>query len=191
MSGDIEDFLRRAAQRRQTRQGAPNNPPQPAAQKPRAFAPMERAVVAVPLEDEIEPALLAEPLARRLEELKRRNELANQAEDAQRQGTQQRRQKAQADQARRAQADKARRNQGPKSGGAKSGPNIELVPKSPPPKGASSGPGAPTTQEQVPPPDAAQISQEIQELLQMMRSPQGLRSAILMREIFDRPEHRW
>jgi tellurite resistance protein len=47
------------------------------------------------------------------------------------------------------------------------------------------------TQETVAPADAAQISREIQELLQMMRSPQGLRSAILMREIFDRPEHRW
>jgi hypothetical protein len=183
MSGDIEDFLRRAAQRRQSRQGAQTNPPQPAGQKSRAFAPMERAVAAVPLEEEIEPALLAEPLARRLEELKRRNELTNQAEDAQRQGTQQRRQKAQ--------ADKARRTQGPKSGGPKSGPNIELVSKSTSPKGASSGPGAPMTQETVAPADAAQISQEIQELLQMMRSPQGLRSAILMREIFDRPEHRW
>lgn len=183
MSGDIEDFLRRAAQRRQTRQGTQSNPPQPAAgQRPRAFAPMERAVVAVPPEEEIEPALLAEPLARRLEELKRRNDLENQAEDAQRQGTRQRQQKAQ--------AEKAKRTQGHKSGGAKPGLNIELVPKSPTPKGASSKSGAPMTQE-TPPPDAAQISQEIQELLQMMRSPKGLRSAVLMREIFDRPEHRW
>lgn len=184
MSGDIEDFLRRAAQRRQMRQGAQGNQPQPAAgQSPRAFAPMERAVVAVPQEEEVEPALLSEPLARRLEELKRRNELANQAEDAQRQGTQQRRQKAQ--------AEKAKRTQGQKSGGPKSGPNIELVPKSQPRKGAASGPEAAMTEEPNAPADAAQISQEIQELLQMMRSPQGLRSAILMREIFDRPEHRW
>ncbi len=139
MSGDLEDFLRRAAQRRQAKT-AQQQQSQPA-QRPRPQYTDQRTerVARIPDQDEILTAEIVEEdsfAARR-----RRLEAAKQAAT-----------KAEAEA-----AEQMKRVAGSKHSTA--------------PVILSGNPA--------------------QDLLKMLKRPGGIQQAILLREIFDRPEHRW
>ena len=139
MSGDLEDFLRRAAQRRQAKEAQQQSSQRPPRQKPqysnrrteRMVEPVEEVVVAEVIEEPISPLAEAH---RRVEEAKR---AAAQAE-----------------------AELATKSKGQR----KSGVSISTT--------VSTGnPGL--------------------DLVHMLSNHGGLRQAILLNEILERPEHRW
>lgn len=179
MSGDIEDFLKRAAQRRQARQGSqPPPPPPPRPRSEYSNARNERITRAQDeYEDDIEPALLEEPLAQRLAELKRKQLAAQTAQTAKRQGSAERRDQSPG----RDQRGKAERATLKQSSAAK---RAAASPKqaSPPASVAAA-----TAQAAA----APVATTPVEELMRLLQTPQGLRNAFLMREILDRPEHRW
>lgn len=171
MSDDIEDFLRRAAQRRQARQaGQATPPPMPRGRPEYTDARRERNVA--PREDDELPGTLpedevAEPLARRIAELKRQQAAKQSARAADRRATV-------------GNKTSSKRSQ---SGAAESARSEAAATKSPLAGGL--------TESVSQPPAATPAEQPVPELLELLRTPHGLRNAILLREIFDRPEHRW
>lgn len=148
MAGDLEDFLRRAAQRRQQKAAQAQPQPQPKRVPPQySDSRTERIVRPVNLDDQgplDQPVLAAEIVdddsslyAQRMQKV----------EDARRAAAS----------AKRVADDLARRSSQ---------------------KTPSAGSLGPTG---VP----------IQDLVNLLRQPGGIQQAILLREIFDRPEHRW
>ena len=147
MSGDLEDFLRRAAQRRQAKSAQAEKPA--AASRPRqrpqySNSRTERVVRTV--DDEAHDEVLAATV------VEDSNSLSN------------RRKKLEA-----AQAEAARAQ-------AETAEKLKKV------KQASGKGGAVA---------AALTGDAGESLLAALKSPNGLRQAILLREIIDRPTHRW
>lgn len=142
MSGDLEDFLRRAAQRRQAKAAQQQQPAQQ--QRPRSRpqysdSRTERIVQAV--DDDIPVAEVVEDDTSSLAARRRRLEQSKKAAE---------------------QAEAAKRVR-------------------------SAKPSArPATAATIPLAGSA-----AQDLLRILRQPGGIKQAILLREILDRPEHRW
>lgn len=141
MSGDLEDFLRRAAQRRQAKSAQQQQPP--ARQRPQySDRSRERVVDAIVVEEPIMTEVIDDnhdSLTERRKRLERSRQAAAEAE-------------AQAAQA-------LKKVQG---GGSRTGStNVSLS-------------GVPA-----------------RDLVRLLRLPGGISQAILLREILDRPEHRW
>lgn len=197
MSGDIEDFLKRAAQRRQERQAnQPPVPPKTSQPPPRpeyTDARRERSVSPIDDDDEIVIAQVVQaPVAERIAELKRR-----QAE-AQSGGLDRRPvQSAGREPATRPVAPlPPTARQVPTSGrGAVSDratvPGRGAATAS---VSATSGPGGAAQSGFMA--SGAQLSAGaddalIEQLLSSLRNPQGLKQAVLLHEILDRPVHRW
>lgn len=174
MSGDIEDFLKRAAQRRQARQGG-SPEPSPAAPPPRPeYSSARRERVARPVEDDDDELVVAEvvqqPLSERIAELKRTQAAAQASRQDARQGTAARRDTATA----KAEAARLKRVMAQTPAPAARPPQNISATSAERQAAASSHPDA-----------------LIDELLKSLSSPGGLRKAILLHEILDRPEHRW
>lgn len=159
MSGDLEDFLRRAAQRRQAK-GAPNRPQaqarssgtaRGASSTPRA-APQysDRFAERVVQQFDDDEVLMAEVVEDEEESISARLRRLEAAKKA----------------AAEAQAEVARR-QAQQRSGAQGTPAPEAGSTLP-----SSGSSA-------------------QELLKLLKQPGGLQQSILLKEILDRPQHRW
>jgi hypothetical protein len=149
MSGDLEDFLRRAAQRRQAKASQRPQPPAPRPKPQYSNRDTERVVDAVIVEEPLVAEVIAEdsnPLAaqqRRLQESRKAAALA------------------QAEAAKKLSNIKGRR----------------------PSRLGSRARGGPAS--------LALSGVTSEDLIRLLSSPQGIRQAILLREILDRPEHRW
>lgn len=167
MSGDIEDFLRRAAERRQARQG---NRPAPAASPARheySDARRERLPQARPDDDELVVAeVIEEPMSRKLAELRQAQAAAQATREANAHK----------------QASLAKRLKRAERAAAKTQAQ-RSTPQSP----LRSNPATSLTAAVTPPPEPDLIV----ELQEALRTPHGLRSAMLLHEILARPEHRW
>ena len=155
MARDIEEFLRKAAERRaQAQRGgqpAPAQPPRPAAQQPRPFSPPreeERVVEAVI----VDPDIVIES----------HRGIREQASAYQSQPVDQADEKMESHLNQVFEHDLGSLRHAPSS---KPGSTPE----------ASSG-------------EDATVAEE---LLRMIQTPHSLRSAIILREILERPEHRW
>ena len=149
MSGDLEDFLRRAAQRRQAKSA---QQPQPQARRPKpqySNRDTERVVDAVIVDEPMMAEVVAEdssPLAAQQGHLQESRKAAA---------------LAQAEAAKQMSQIKGRRQ-------AKGRPAAGTGPSSLALSGVTS-----------------------EDLVRLLSSPQGIKQAILLREILDRPEHRW
>jgi hypothetical protein len=144
MSGDLEDFLRRAAQRRQAK-AAQQSQPAPRRQPPQYSDRRTERVVQPREADEVLTAEIVEDDPDSFSARLRRLEEAKQA-------------------AAKAEAEAAKKL-------AKA-------------RGKSLRPKSPSV--------AVALSENpTQELVKMLRNSGGIRQAILLREILDRPEHRW
>jgi hypothetical protein len=166
MSGDIEDFLRRAAQRRQARQA--NNPPSAAPPTRPEYSDARRERMPQVRDDDDELVIaevVEEPLSRKLAELKR----AQASAQAMREAT--------------TRAERQRASESTHGLGAQRLADRPSVP--PPGQQAMSA----SRTSQAPGPDVQSVA--IGDLHESLRSAQGLRSAILLHEILDRPVHRW
>jgi len=186
MSGDLEDFLKRAAERRQSRQAkTPPQPQQRPAARPEYTDARRERTVRPPAgdDDEIVVAqVIEEPLAKRIAELQRKQAEAQSARHANREGSASRREAHPVESAM-AENDRkrvARRDAGRAESAAMSRPRSDA----PASKAAALGESASAAEHF----DADSL---IDELVASLKSPQGLRKAMLMREILDRPEHRW
>lgn len=153
MAGDLEDFLRRAAERRKAKEGGgggqPQRPPQQPAARPAQGPPdrpQQRPQQQRQRPPEPEPVLVAEVVEIPDPFQVRREQIAEA--------------KAAAEKAKAAAAKQASQLPATASGKAKPAP-IE-----------STGNVA-------------------KDLIQMLRRPGGISQAILLREILERPEHRW
>jgi hypothetical protein len=142
MSGDLEDFLRRAAQRRQAK-AAQQQPPAPRQRPQYSDRRTERIVRPVEADEILTAEIVEEEDPNSFQARMRRVEEAKRA------------------------AAKARAEATPKLKKVKTG------------QPRSSGVGA------------ALSGNPAQDLLRLLRQPGGIQQAILLREIFDRPEHRW
>jgi hypothetical protein len=170
MSGDIEDFLRRAAERRQARQA--NKPAAPPPQAPRpeySDARRERAPRARDDDELVVAEVVEEPLSRKLAELKRAQAAAQATREA-------------------ARAQSRHGGSVPPVGHAS--PVQPLRPSERVPlASANSQGGSPTVTSKAAAPDLQNAA--ITDLHEILKTPQGLRSAILLHDILARPEHRW
>jgi len=169
MSGDIEDFLRRAAERRQARQA--NRPPPAAPPARPEYSDARRERMSRPrVEDDdlVVAEVVDEPLARKLAELRDAQATAQ----AMREVTTRQQQTPLAQRpglAERA----AARAQAQRSPG--------LTPIRPTPAASvTTAAAAPMVQ-----------SEAMFELHEALKTPHGLRNAMLLHEILARPEHRW
>ena len=154
MSGDLEDFLRRAAARRQTK--SPTQPQRASQPKPRGQADQQgtrrreytdRRQERVPqTADVADEPITAEVVSDEIESL----------------SDQRRRIKAATEQ-----AEKIRQQ------------TEEKLPQQARPSRSEAPTGTGST------------SNAAEDLLGMLRHPSGLRTAFLLREVLDRPEHRW
>lgn len=164
MANDLEDFLRRAAARRQANQAArPAAPPPP----PQYTSARSERVVREVEPEPTPPLVSSDPRRRQMEA--RRAELARRSESAGR-------------------SESTRRRAGSAASRAGS---------------AASRAGAQTAElVRQAEPVSAQVVQAVAVaetpaalspggLIAALRSPEGIRQAILMREILDRPIHRW
>lgn len=148
MSGDLEDFLRRAAQRRQAKSA---QQPQPQAARPKPEYSNRRT------ERVVDAVIVEEPMVAEIV-----------AEDTRSFAAQQRRLRESQQQAARAKADAAAKLSQLKqrhpfsSGGRRRGAARVVL------TGVTS-----------------------QDLIRLLATPQGIRQAILLREVLERPEHRW
>lgn len=195
MSGDIEDFLKRAAERRQSRQ-ATRPAAQPAKTPPASRNPARpeytdsRRERTVPPHEDDDDLVVAEvveqPLAKRIAELKQKQAEAQAAKQADRAGPIARREASAADK-------ETRRKDPNRNRPASSVRNEPLGAARR--AGASAGSSAQTPGSLTPsaaPVASADSGQAlIDELLQSLKSPHGLQRAVLLHEILDRPVHRW
>ncbi len=173
MSGDIEDFLRRAAERRQARQANKSAPPATASSRPEySDTRRERTPQARDDDDELVVAeVIEEPLSRKLAELKRAQATAQAMREA---------------------SGRTESQPGP-SGSPPIGGTHSAESQRPATRASILSPSRSTASQsvtsQAPGPDLQSVA--IGDLHEALKTPQGLRSAILMHEILDRPEHRW
>jgi len=166
MSGDLEDFLRRAAQRRQAKAGGgdppPGGPRQPSQRPPAQQAPQRQPSqrqkpqysnsrterVTRPVEEEIVVAEVVEDLDSQWTQRRRKIEEAKQA------------------------AKQAEQEAAQAFSKMKGKAGVQVIPLS----------GS----------DNSKVTGfTIEDLVQMLHRPGGMQQAVLLKEILDRPEHRW
>jgi hypothetical protein len=145
MSGDLEDFLRRAGQRRQAKADQQQQPPQrqPAQRQPPQYSDRRTERVAKIPEDEVLTAGIVEDDPNSFAARLQRKEEAKRA-------------------AKQVEAEAAAKLKKSHGGRARS----SLV-------------------------SAAPSGHPAQDLIRLLQQPGGIQQAILLREILDRPEHRW
>lgn len=179
MSGDIEDFLRRAAERRQARQAKKPAPPPARPSRPEySDSRRERAAQweqdALAGDEDDAPVIAQQvetPLTRKLAELKRAQAAAQAMRDAA---------PEEAVEVGRGAASAQRSSEGIAAAGPVT--PTELLARARLGRGAADATAAAT---------AAATPSMMDELRQTLSNPQGLRSAMLLHEILSRPEHRW
>ncbi len=159
MSGDLEDFLRRAAQRRQAK--AAQQPAAPQRQRPQYS---DRRTERVARDVDAEPILTAEIVEDDPNSFSARLRRVEEAKKAAA--------KAQAEAANKLAQVRAGRSRGSASSSSQGSGNQ-----------GSGNQGSGTA--------VAMSGDPTQDLLRLLRQPGGIRQAILLREILDRPEHRW
>lgn len=144
MSGDLEDFLRRAAERRQAKAAQQQQATPAKRPRPQYSDRARERVTSVDQADEIltaeivtEPSPAEDAIASRIRRVEEAKEVAAQIE-----------------------ADVAKKSK-----------NLS--------KPASGAPGLPLSGNMA------------EDLIRMLRKPGGIQQAILLREVLDRPEHRW
>jgi predicted DNA binding protein len=144
MSGDLEDFLRRAAQRRQAK-AAQHSEPAPRRQPPQYSDSRSERLVQARETDEVLTAEVVQDDSSSIAARMRRIEEAKQA-------------------AKKAEAEAAKKLAKVRGKGIRSkSPSVAV----------------------------AMPENQTQSLIRMLRDSGGIRQAILLREILDRPEHRW
>lgn len=169
MSGDIEDFLRRAAERRQARQANRPAPAPPPARPEYSDARRERTPRSLPEDDDIVVAeVIEEPMSRKLAELREAQATAQAMRDV-----------------------AARQQQAPLSqrpGHAERAAARAQAQRSPAVAPVRPAPAASITTAAAAP---SVQSEAMFELHEALKTPHGLRNAMLLHEILARPEHRW
>ena len=161
MSGDLEDFLRRAAQRRaeKAQQQAPAQPQRPT---PEYSSRRQERII----REEPEDVVMAEVVEEDEVSVRRQREIEKAKQLAARARNQAKQQKRQATQAKAKPKTSTRTKAKSKASAAG--------------KTASSAPASPVV-----------TGNMAEDLIAMLRRPGGIQQAILLREILDRPEHRW
>ena len=162
MAGDLEDFLRRAAQRRQQK-AAQGGAAQPQRQPPPQYTDRRTERQVRPQDEEVVMAEVVED-PREIDRSRQRKKV-DQAKKL----------------AARARAEAASRQRKKE---AQSRSREESESRSVPSKKQSSNPSSDTGT-----PDLS--GNLAQELIALIKQPGGIQKAILLREILDRPEHRW
>ncbi|MEM9827051.1 MAG: hypothetical protein AAF958_10705 [Planctomycetota bacterium] len=173
MSNDLEDFLRRAAQKRHAGEVARREEKSRPPRRPLSeYSDARSERVIRPSPEEAEEVILAEvvPTTRTTVQTKPRRQASNSR--SQGQGA-------------RSQGQGARGHQQASPQAGSRGDAVAAAM-------ASMG-GEPTApmQDEAHAADTGQQNTTAKDLVQMLRSPQGIRQAFLLREIIDRPEHRW
>jgi hypothetical protein len=192
MSGDIEDFLKRAAERRQARQA--NRPATPhQAQRPPArpeYTDSRRERTVRPREDDDElivAEVVEQPLAKRIAELQQKQAESQAAKQADRAGSASKRDVVAVE------SDMTRNDRNRET--RRAADRAEAAMQSRRGNTPLAAPiAAQTAASQRNAIAAGQIdsgNELINELLQSLKSPQGLQRAVLLHEILDRPVHRW
>jgi len=193
MSGDIEDFLKRAAERRQARQGnrpaTPQQQPQRPAPRPEyTDSRRERSVRPREDDDELVVAeVIEQPLAKRIADIQQKQAESQAAKQADRAGSASKRDivAVESDMSRNDRNREARRT----------ADRAEAAIQSRRGNAPLAAPiAAQTAASQRNAIAAGQVDsggELINELLQSLKSPNGLQRAILLHEILERPVHRW
>lgn len=191
MSGDIEDFLKRAAERRQARQAnrpAAQQPQRPAARPEYTDSRRERTVRPRDEDDELIVAEVVEqPLARRIADLKQKQADVQAAKQADRVGSAAKRDSVAAE------SDMSRndRNRATRRAADRAEAALQSGRGSVPLAAPIAAQTAASQRNAMAAGQADPGSELINELLQSLKSPHGLQRAMLLHEILDRPVHRW
>ncbi|HBJ35442.1 MAG TPA: hypothetical protein DDZ51_11960 [Planctomycetaceae bacterium] len=192
MSGDIEDFLKRAAERRQARQAsrpaAPQQSQRPAARPEYTDSRRERSVRPREDDDELVVAeVIEQPLAKRIADLKQKQAEVQAAKQSDRAGSAAKRDAVAVE------SDMSRndRNRATRRAADRAEAALQSRRGSAP---LSAPVAAQTAASQRNAIAAGQVDaggELINELLQSLKSPNGLQRAVLLHEILERPVHRW
>jgi len=192
MSGDIEDFLKRAAERRQARQAsrpAPaQQPPRPAARPEYTDSRRERSVRPQDDDDELVVAeVIEQPLAKRIAELKQKQADVQAAKQSSRAGSASKRDAVAVE------SDMSRndRNRATRRAADRAEAAMQSRRGTSPLAAPAAAQTAASQRNAL---AAGQLDSDgafIDELLQSLKSPHGLQRAVLLHEILDRPVHRW
>jgi len=192
MSGDIEDFLKRAAERRQARQAsrpaAPQQTQKPAARPEYTDSRRERTVKPREDDDELIVAEVVEqPLAKRIADLKQKQADAQAVTQAGRVGSAAKRDAVAVE------SDMSRndRNRATRRAADRAEAAIQSRRGNTPLSAPIAAQTAASQRNAAAAGQADPANELIEELLQSLKSPNGLRRAILLHEILDRPVHRW
>jgi hypothetical protein len=192
MSGDIEDFLKRAAQRRQARQAnqppAPPKTQQPPPRPEYTDARRERSVQPVDDDDEIVIAeMIQQPLAERIADLQRKQADSQASKQAGRAGSAAKRDAVAGE------SDMARndRNRATRRAADRAEAAIQSRRGNSPLAAPVAAQTAAAMRNAVASGQADCDTELMKDLLQSLKSPNGLRHAVLLHEILDRPVHRW
>jgi len=192
MSGDIEDFLKRAAERRQARQAsrpAASRQTQKPASRPE-YTDSRRERTVRPLEDEDElivAEVIEQPLAKRIAELKQKQADAQAVTQAGRAGSASKRDAVAVE------SDMARndRNRATRRAADRADAALQSRRGNAPLSAPLSAQTAASQRNAAAAGQADPANELIEDLLLSLKSPQGLRRAVLLHEILDRPVHRW
>jgi len=192
MSGDIEDFLKRAAERRQARQAsrpaAPQQTQKPATRPEYTDSRRERTVRPREEDDELIVAEVVEqPLAKRIAELKQKQADAQAVTQAGRAGSASKRDAVAVE------SDMAKndRNRATRRAADRADAALQSRRGSTPLSAPLAAQTAASQRNAAAAGQADPANELIEDLLLSLKSPQGLRRAILLHEILDRPVHRW
>jgi hypothetical protein len=191
MSGDIEDFLKRAAERRQARQASrpasAQQSQQPATRPEYTDAKRERTVR--PREDDelIVAEVVEQPLAKRIAELKQKQADAQAVTQAGRAGSASKRDAVAVE------SDMAKndRNRATRRAADRAEAALQSRRGSSPLSAPLAAQTAASQRNAAAAGQADPANELIEDLLLSLKSPQGLRRAVLLHEILDRPVHRW
>lgn len=191
MSGDIEDFLKRAAERRQARQASrPASAQQ--TQKPAArpeYTDSRRERTVRPREDDelIVAEVIEQPLAKRIAELKQKQADAQAVTQAGRAGSASKRDAVAVE------SDMARndRNRATRRAADRADAALQSRRGNTPLSAPIAAQTAAAQRNAAAAGQADPANELIEDLLLSLKSPGGLRRAILLHEILDRPVHRW
>lgn len=191
MSGDIEDFLKRAAERRQARQAGrpagPQQPPRPAARPEYTDSRRERTVRPRDDDEMVVAEVIEQPLAKRIADLQQKQADVQAAKQSDRAGSAAKRDAVAVEsemtrndrlRAMRRAADRAEAALQSRRGSAPLAAPVAAQTAASQRNAIAAG-------------QADAGGELINELLQSLKSPNGLQRAILLHEILERPVHRW
>lgn len=192
MSGDIEDFLKRAAEKRQARQAnrpAAAQPPQrPASRSEYTDSRRERSVRPQENEDEVIVAeVIEQPLAKRIAELKQKQADVQAARQSDRAGSASKRDAVAVE------SDMSRndRNRATRRAADRAEAALQSRRGGVPLASPAAAQTAASQRNSLASGQADAGGELIDELLRSLKSPNGLQRAVLLHEILERPVHRW